>query len=164
MLFGNKKRAEAQVERERAKMLEELSKPICQQKGGRHLWRDFPPFLIYNWAGKDGDSKISIKEKYACCYCGQVETKILESWLYTGYERKDFDKEVEKMEAKYKDILQPVAVVEDMVQDAVMLDRRKLQMWDSIHLPKEEVPQETEEQRLARYSIELFGEPKTVTM
>lgn len=160
MLFGSKKKAEAQAERARAKMLEELSKPICQQKGGKHLWRDFPPYLTYHWAGKNEDSKIYIKEKYACCYCGEVETKTLESWSYTGWDRADFYKEVERFEKKYKDMLQPVAVVEDMVQDAIMLDRRKLQMWDSIHLPKEEVPEETEEQRLTRYSIELFGEPK----
>ena len=46
-MFGRRKREDekARLEAEHAheELMKELSKPICQRKGGKHLYRDFPP-------------------------------------------------------------------------------------------------------------------------
>ena len=43
-----------------------------------------------------------------------------------------------------------------MIQDTILIDRERLKYWDSIHIPSDK-PEETEEQKLARYKVELFG-------
>jgi hypothetical protein len=61
------------------------------------------------------------------------------------------------MEEQYKDLIKPGAIVEDMVNDAILVDRETLKYWDQIHNIGEQ-KKETEEERLERYDKELFGD------
>ena len=65
-MFGRKRKeaekARLEAERVHEEFMKELSKPICQRKGGKHLYRDFPPFLTYAWNGPRDKSRIEIKE------------------------------------------------------------------------------------------------------
>ena len=132
-LFNRKKLEQQRQEEEHQKIIEELSKPICQRKNGNHMWRDFPPYLTYKWNGPKNQSVISIIEKYVCVFCHEIKVKTLEEWTYQYYPQKDFFEELESYEKKYKNLLKPRVIVEDMINDAIMVDRQKLQMWDQLH-------------------------------
>lgn len=156
MGFFKRRKEQAAAAREHEELIKELSKPLCQQKGSKgHFYRDFPPYIIWNF---DGDNPyIKIKEPYVCCYCHERVDKILQSYSWNHHVKWDqFDKALEQIKKEYKDIIKPIAVVEDMVNDAIMVDRQKLNIWDNLHtaMPQK---QETEEERLARYSVELLG-------
>lgn len=135
-----RKRREAKAQQESAQhyneMMEELQKPYCKQKGHYCEYRDFPPFLTYEWHGGNGEGKIAIKEKYCCIYCHEVITKTLSELTYDHYTREDFDKDLEEIRKTYKDILKPRGIVEDMIYDSILVDRQKLEIWDKLHSPK----------------------------
>ena len=132
-IFSNRKRIkelEEKIAREEVKV--EMKSP-CEVFG--HNWRDFPPFLEYSWQGKIGDSTIQIKEYYVCTCCHKKETKILLSRRYSGYDQDYFFDQVKELKKEYKEILKPEAIVEDMVNDTIMVDRQKLKFWDQLHAP-----------------------------
>jgi hypothetical protein len=130
-------RRQKEEENARQEMLEELSKPWCQQKGHKHEYRDFPPYLTYSWDGSDDQGEIDIKEDYLCIYCGKVDTVTLESWTYKHYKKDEFFEDVEKYKERYKDFIQPRAIVKNMLYDAMRVDRQKLKIWDSLHMGEE---------------------------
>lgn len=129
-------KAQRDAENAYEEMVKEMSKPWCQQKGHHHEYRDFPPYMTYRWNGERQQGDIFIKEKYVCIYCHNVETKILGEWNYTNYKHEDFDKEVERITKTYAEILKPRVIVEDMINDAIMVDRQKLAIWDKLHAPE----------------------------
>ena len=105
------------------------------------MWRDFPPYLIFSWNGMKESSTIYIKEPYVCTLCHKMELKDLEGRSYRDFTYEEFLEQVQYFKKMYKDILKPQAVVMDMVNDAIMVDRQKLQMWDQLHAvepPKKE--------------------------
>lgn len=157
-MFGFKRRREEEIKARNDALLEELSKLPCERRNGKHLYRDFPATISWK-TGRNGF--IEINEAYVCVYCGHRETRTLQHVTYDNLSNSELQEEVKRIETEYKDLIKPKPIVEDMIEDARMLDRRKLQAWDSIHslTPK---PEETEEQRLKRYGEELFGLPKVV--
>lgn len=138
-IFTRKKNAkEAKRNIEEEKFWEEMTKLPCQRKGGHHEWRDFPPILDYSWRGQSGDSVISIKEHYVCIYCHKIETKTLLERTYTGYDQDYFFDVIKELKKEYKELLKPQAIVADMINDAIMVDRQKLKIWDQLHADKYE--------------------------
>ena len=133
-IFKRKKQEPVEPSAEELLFQEELSKPVCQRKGGKHMWRDFPPYITYSFKN-GGSSMIKILEPYVCTFCNEVRKEILENWSFEGYEKKEFFEEYHRLQRKYKDILQPEIVVMDMVHDAILVDRQKLMFWDQLHAP-----------------------------
>lgn len=123
--------------------VEEVKIPTpCEMFG--HIWQDFPWIIEdeYNSSNKTA-SYIRIKEHYMCRVCHKIETKILFS-EYESLSRKAHDEKIEQLEKKYKDHIQPVPVVMDMIHDMKLVDREKLKYWEKLHAPKEEDEQEEE--------------------
>lgn len=163
MFLSRKKRQEEEANRryeeEHQKILEELSKPPCQRQGGQHMWRDFPPYISFTWEG-NGRGNIEIIEKYVCTLCHKTTTKTLESLKYADYKRDLFFKDLEETQKKYKDFIKPRAIVEDMVNDAIMVDRQKLKFWDQLHAPEksEKEPIELKVGRESEYFNDMGGQ------
>ncbi len=150
-MFGRKKQKAEETHNE---LLEELLKPPCQRKGGDHKWRDFPAYLSFHTTP---NTVIEIHEPYICIYCGKRRDICLQTMVWSNRLKKsDFEAELDRVRNEYKDILKPRAIVEDMVNDAIMVDRETLKYWDQIHGLAEE-KKETEEERLERYKVEMIG-------
>lgn len=132
-IFSNRRRIK-ELEDKIAREEKVEMRPPCEVFG--HNWRDFPPFLEFGWRGKSDDSIIQIKEYYVCTCCHKKQTKILLSRRYRGYDQEYFFNQVKEFQTEYKDFLKPEAVVEDMVNDAIMVDRQKLKFWDQLHAPE----------------------------
>ena len=129
-IFSNRRRIK-ELEDKLAREEKVEMRPPCEIFG--HNWRDFPPFLEYAWNGSSGESTIKIKEYYVCTCCHKKETKLLFSRLYKGYDHDYFFDQIKELKKEYKEILKPEAIVEDMVNDAIMVDRQKLKFWDQLH-------------------------------
>lgn len=124
----------------RKKQTEPAPEPIktpCEL--GDHLWKDFPPYLVYN--NKDGyEPIIEVVENYVCCLCHKRKSVTLERFTYSrGISNKVFAQKLEEVQTLYKDILRPKAIVEDMIQDHIHLDKLKLKYWEHLNLPKEDL-------------------------
>lgn len=130
-IFSNRRRIKELEEKLAREEVKVEIKPPCEVFG--HNWRDFPPFLVFAWRGKNNESTIQIKEYYVCTCCHKKETKLLLSRTYQGYDQDYFYSQINELKEEYKEILKPEAIVEDMVNDAIMVDRQKLKFWDSLH-------------------------------
>lgn len=124
-----------------AKVEIEIPKSPCEIFG--HNWRDFPAYVDFTWDSKE-TSKITIIEPYVCTCCHQRLDKVLLSRSYTGYSEERFYDELEEYKKEYKEIIKPKGIVEDMVQDAIMVDRARLKYWDSLHMPEPQPKEEFE--------------------
>lgn len=123
---------------------------------GHHLYRDFPPTL--RWGYFSNKYSIKMIETYVCVMCGKRVDKEI---AYTAWEGRaptqdEVNEKIAEYKKDYKDLLEKPGVVEDMIQDAILVDRERLKYWDSIHIPSDN-SEETEEQKLARYKVELFS-------
>ena len=86
-LFNRKKK---ETEQACESVIEELSKLPCERKGGKHLYRDFPPYITYEWHGSFEQSYITLTEPYVCVYCGKRIDKPLEKRTLTGGTYEEF--------------------------------------------------------------------------
>jgi hypothetical protein len=151
-MFWKKKKQEQAQAQAHDEIIQELLKPPCQRAGGQHKWRDFPAYIEYD------NYSVSIYEPYVCIYCGERKNVRLEHIVWKGgVKPKELQEEIKRMEEQYKDLIKPGAIVEDMVNDAILVDRETLKYWDQIHNIGEQ-KKETEEERLERYDKELFGD------
>ena len=133
MALFRKKKKQNELPNENNKKIEiEIPDP-CTVFG--HIYRDFPPFLKYSWNGKSDYSTISIQEYYICTRCKNRQTMTLLSRSYKGYDQDYFFDQIKELKKEYKEILKPEAIVEDMVNDTIMVDRQKLKFWDQLHSP-----------------------------
>ena len=141
--FSDRRKQKAlAAEREHEALMKELSKLPCERAGGKHLYRDFPPYTVYDWNGSHEPSYIFLKEPYVCVYCGKRKDVELEKWTYREWSFDNFLDEYHNFQKRYDSITKPHGVVEDMVNDAIMLDREKLKCWDQIHgysIPAKEI-------------------------
>ena len=155
-IFKTKKRIkELEAKIAEQETIAEIKSP-CELFG--HNWRDFPPFLEYDWNGRSNHSTIVIKEYYVCTCCHKKETKILLSRQYQGYDQDYFFDQVKELKEEYKDILKSEAIVEDMVNDAIMVDRQKLKYWDQLHAPEPPAkePFELKIKETSKYKIKSY--------
>ena len=149
MFWKKKKQEQAQAHDE---IIQELLKPPCQRAGGQHKWRDFPAYINYD------SYSVSVCEPYVCIYCGERKNVALERVTWNGgVKRGELQREIERMQTEYKDLVRPKAIVEDMVNDAILVDRETLKYWGQLHNIGKQQQKETEEERLERYNEELFG-------
>lgn len=106
-------------------------KTPCELFG--HNWRDFPAYIEYeyhnNWF------EIKIIEPYVCTICHTRDNIVLLKQEEYG-SRKVFDRVLKEIEEENKTIIKPRAVVNDMVNDAIRVDRLKLECWDKLHIPE----------------------------
>lgn len=109
---------------------EEIFRSPCEIFG--HTWKDFPPYLEYNYS-YGGVSHIKIIESYVCMCCKKRVNEVIKHKTITSFSEDKFFKEVARIKNEYKELLKPCAIVEDMIHDAIYVDRDKLEAWDRLH-------------------------------
>jgi hypothetical protein len=120
---------------------------------GDHLYRDFPPVIYYT--NRPGDCYIAVRETYVCVMCGDKREVTLEkqTWDHQPSD-KLFEKALEEMQNKYKGWAQPIARVNDMIQDAIYVDRERLRIWEMLHKP------DKQEENAVKYTLQLLERDK----
>ena len=112
-------------------------KSPCEMFG--HLWQDFPWILEdeYEEGSPKGyyNSFIEIYEYYCCRICHNIKKELL--WKsYDTLTREQHEEKKKKILEEFKDKLQPIPVVKDMLNDMINVDREKLEIWENIHLTR----------------------------
>ena len=74
-----------------------------------------------------------IYEPYVCITCGQRQDKLLERQDCINIDREGREKMFADVQRQYAQYLQPIAVVEDMINDVLLVkDRAHLEMVEKI--------------------------------
>lgn len=97
-----------------------------------HTWKDFPAYMTMVW-DKYGESSITIIEPYVCLCCKQRKDIPLYHFHRYNMTRNTLADMKQQLEQEYASILKPRAIVEDMINDAIYVDREKLDAWERLH-------------------------------
>lgn len=120
MAFWNKKKKPIETV-----TLSEPIKPPCF-----HTWIDFPWFIRHNWTpynyGDKGISTLSVYEPYICVHCKERKDVLLCQETEDAISAKRHWEKLREWEEKYKDHAKPRPVVEDMINDAIYIDKGKV--------------------------------------
>lgn len=103
------------------------------ERTGKHLYEDLPWYLLYYYNADEHQSEFEIHEVYVCHLCHDVKDVLLSSYTMAANSLKQHNSNLESMEEKYGAYLKPHAVVMDMVQDMINLDKERLKIWKEIH-------------------------------
>ena len=109
---------------------EEVIRSPCEIFG--HTWKDFPPYLEYSY-NYGNTCYIKIIESYVCICCKKRVDEVIGNRTVISYSEAKFFKEVARMKNEYKELLKPRAIVEDMIHDAIYVDKEKLAAWERLH-------------------------------
>ena len=96
-----------------------------------HTWVDFPWYLKHNYDGSikgdyRGESTLILCEPYVCIHCQKRKDVELYRERQTGLTLTEHLKKMEEWNELYKDHLKPKPIVEDMINDAIMVDKGKV--------------------------------------
>ena len=95
-----------------------------------HTWIDFPWFIRHKWTpntyGDKGTSILSVYEPYVCVHCKERKDVLLYQETEEGISTKRHWDKLREWEEKYKDHAKPRPVVEDMINDAIYVDKGKV--------------------------------------
>jgi len=98
-----------------------------------HTWKDFPWYMRLEWNEIQQTASYRIYEPYVCITCGERQDKLLEQQSCSKIGREARLKLYADVEAKYAKYLQPIAVVEDMINDVLLVkDRAHLEMVEKM--------------------------------
>lgn len=103
-----------------------ISIPPCT-----HTWLDFPWYLQHSFDNDSnspakGISILEIYEPYVCVHCQKRKDVKLYRERQTSMTLENHLKKMEQWNELYKDHLKPKPVVEDMINDAIMVDKGKI--------------------------------------
>lgn len=102
----------------------------CEAFG--HVWQDFSPYMAHCW-NEYGISTIKIIEPYVCLRCHKRKDVELQSVGRYNIDNKSFRNLIGDVYDLYKDIIKPKAIVEDMINDAILVDKDKLNAYKRAH-------------------------------
>ena len=137
MAFWNKKEVQTKVVEKDPVV--EIPIPKCF-----HTWKDFPAYIKEKY--ENGKSILEVVEPYICVHCKERENVSLYTETETGLSRSEHDKKREDWEYKYRKILQPRIIVEDMINDEIRLDPIKLAIIEKLRGAKNEEEQDESSQ------------------
>lgn len=107
--------------------------PIPVTKECTHAWKDFPWYATVIYSPSTYSGEIHIKEPYICIYCGQRKDVTLQSIYKTNVGYNKFSQMVDAVYEKYAEQLKSTAVVEDMINDFQLVDRKTLYFYEMLH-------------------------------
>lgn len=115
------------------KKTEETPK-VIEPRPCQHKYKDFPWYTdgTYNENTKVLD--VSIIEPYVCIHCGHRKDVVLDhfSRIFGKFEEaeKFYD---DFQDGKYTNMIEKKAVVEDMINDMVLVDRQYIEIYMRLH-------------------------------
>lgn len=129
-----------------------------------HTWKDMPWYIVRTFDPDENVGNCQIIEPYICIVCGARKDVELETYTWQSLTPTQRDARVQAIMEKYKDYLQPRAVVEDMINNILLVkDVHHLHMMEErLGLPYRGVG--TSEKTLAKNTIKTApGVPKIAT-
>lgn len=94
----------------------------------KHKWQDFPWIMRFYYDYDQRELKVEIIEPYVCIYCKERQDRVLIKDWYTNENKKEIDRLMDEYREKYKDYIEPEAIVEDKINDYQMVDREWLEI------------------------------------
>jgi hypothetical protein len=113
-----------------------FSKKQPKEHKCEHKYKDFPWYVESTTYGNGFASfSITIKEPYVCMKCGDRIDKTL--WSYrsqSNYKngQKLFQEKMNSIIETYKDKIKDRAVIEDMINDMILVDRDYVEAYNKI--------------------------------
>lgn len=103
-----------------------LPSPPCN-----HKWKDFP-WYIESTLFDNGKLLVEIIEPYVCIYCKKQKNIILKKITRSNITRSGANELICELEEKYKDFIKDEAVVNDMINDMILVDREYLRLYEEV--------------------------------
>ena len=110
------------------KKVEETPKPICQ-----HKYKDFPWYMDSSYNMDTKTAWVRIYEPYVCIHCGHRKDILLEEVTRMGSSFEETEELKEEIWLDYEDKLQLKAIVEDMINDMVLVDKKYIEIYEKLH-------------------------------
>lgn len=108
--------------------------PICS-----HTWKDFPWYVTYQFDPPSytsivqrGKLEIRVIEPYVCAHCHKRMDISLTKIEVTNVNKNEIEKFIKETTSQYKGKIRPMAIVEDMIQDFIYVDREKLDILEKL--------------------------------
>lgn len=101
---------------------------VVEPQPCKHKWQDFPWIMSFYYDYGQQTLKVIINEPYVCIYCKERQDRVLTRDWYTGVDKEEIDRLMDKYREKFKDRVEPKAVVEDKINDYQMVDREWLEI------------------------------------
>ena len=102
------------------------SPPPCN-----HKWKDFP-WYINSTLFDNGKFLIEIIEPYVCIYCKKQKNIVLKKITRSNITRSGANEFICELEEKYKDYIKDKAIVNDMINDMILVDREYLRLYEEV--------------------------------
>ena len=99
-----------------------------------HKYRDFPWYTdgTYNYDTKVLD--VSVIEPYVCIHCGHRKNVVLDHFCRIFEDFEEAEKFYDDFQdGKYTNMIEKRAVVEDMINDMVLVDRQYIEIYMRLH-------------------------------
>ena len=96
-----------------------------------HKWKDFP-WYIESSLFDNGNFLVEIIEPYVCIYCKKQKNIVLKKITRSNITRSRADELICELEEKYKDHIKDEAIVNDMINDMILVDREYLRLYEEV--------------------------------
>lgn len=103
------------------------------ERTGKHLYEDLPWYIENYYNESQHKSEFELHELYLCHLCHQVKNITLFSGWLPARNYREHSQNVEEVEREYSAYIKPKAVVKDMLNDMIYLDKQRLSIWKEIH-------------------------------
>ena len=101
-----------------------------------HIWKDFPWYMTSVMKDSYADNLVNLEttihEPYVCALCKERKDILLLKRSRSNIHRKDIYPLLEEFQKECEDNLKPRAIVEDMINDYILVDREKLEIFEKI--------------------------------
>ena len=94
----------------------------------RHKYKDFPWYIVATYSSEWCMLNMTIKEPYVCVICGHRINKTLKEISRTATSERKACEILSAIEEVYGDRVKDQAVVEDMINDMQLVDRKFLEV------------------------------------
>jgi len=112
------------------KKVEEVKIPELPHE---HCWKDFPWYMEVKYNSVHKTASYKIFEPYVCITCGERKDICLEKKSWENIDSESREKYYKDVQDKYKAYLKPVAIVEDMINNVLLVkDAAHLEMVEKL--------------------------------
>lgn len=102
------------------------SPPPCN-----HKWKDFP-WYINSTLFDNGKLLVEIIESYVCIYCKKQKNIVLKKITRSNITRSGANELICELKETYKDYIKDEAIVNDMINDMILVDREYLRLYEEV--------------------------------
>lgn len=118
----------------------EPAEPVISEVKCPHTYKDFPWYMESQYDRGTCVLHFKIIEPYVCLHCGDRQNIILEKGDRYVTTYKEACSVTDFIYDQHKDDLRQKAVVEDMIHDAIYVDREKLDILERLRNAKNYAP------------------------